>query len=86
MDVVTYALLKKKVGETNARIDALGTGFNYKGSVASVSALPKGATKGEVYTVNGENNAEYLYDGTAWVRIGEDNSAITKAQINALFG
>jgi len=113
MDVVTYALLKKKIDEivggyvtdeemteaiSNAvsdlvsdtemanaiatatvdflteteinslisnSIEALIPGFSYKGTVATISALPTGATQGDCYTVD-ENLGTYVWDGTKW--------------------
>ena len=73
MDIATYVLVKKK-------LDNVTLAFDYKGSVESVSDLPSGATKGDLYTVV---NAQYVYDGSDWVNIS-DNS-ITQAQIDALF-
>ena len=77
MDVITYALLKKKIG-------GLESGFNYKGSVATAADLPSSASKGDLYTVTNENNAQYVYDGTAWQQIS--NERITEGQIDDLFG
>lgn len=71
MDVITYALLNKKVQNVTLAYD-------YKGSVASVEDLPSGATKGDLYTVGGD---QYVYDGSDWVIVG---GVITNAQIDAL--
>ena len=72
MDVVTYALLKK-------RIDNISLAYSYKGSVPTIADLPQDAETGDLYTVGGD---EYVWDGTAWVKTSE---AITDAQIDALF-
>lgn len=74
MDVVTYALLKK-------RIDNSSLAYTYKGSVPTVADLPGDADKGDLYTVDG---FEYVFDGTAWVQI-DNYVPITNAQIDALF-
>ena len=62
MDVVTYALLKKK-------IDNLTPGYTFKGSVASTSVLPEAGTTGDLYLVESEGNAQFVYDGSDWVQI-----------------
>lgn len=62
MDAVTYALLKK-------RIEGIEPGFTYKGSVAAVADLPSGADKGDMYTVTGDGNARYVWDGSAWKKL-----------------
>lgn len=72
MDVVTYALLKKQIG-------SILPGYTYKGSAASVAALPDDAETGDLYTVGGD---QYVWNGTAWVTI---IAAIPDATINALF-
>lgn len=71
MDIVTYALL-------NSKVKNVTLAYDYKGSVASVDDLPSGATKGDLYTVSGE---QYVFDGTNWVIVG---GVITSAQIDAL--
>lgn len=97
MDIVTYALLKKKIDDivsgyvtddemaeaislavqnfvtteqmTVAIDNAVGAiiaGFSYKGTVATISALPSsGNTKGDCYTVD-ENLGTYVWDGSKW--------------------
>ncbi len=114
MDIVTYALLKKKIDDivggyvtddemaeaislavqnlvttgqmtvaindavadlvnttemnasiTNA-VGAIIAGFSYKGTVATISALPSsGNAKGDCYTVD-ENLGTYVWDGSKW--------------------
>ena len=50
---------------TNA-VDAIMAGFSYKGTVATISALPSsGNTKGDCYTVD-ENLGTYVWDGNKW--------------------
>ena len=71
MDVVTYALLKKK-------IDNVTLAYTYKGSVNTVEDLPVNADTGDLYTIDG---IQYVYDGTAWINV---NPAITQEQIDAL--
>ena len=72
MDVVTYALLKKQIG-------SILPGYTYKGSAASVAALPDDAETGDLYTVGDD---QYVWNGTAWVTV---IAAIPDATINALF-
>ena len=74
IDVVTYALLKKKV-------DNVTLAYSYKGSVSDVESLPSGAELGDLYTVGSE---QYVWDGTAWVLI-ELGEPIALGQIEALF-
>ena len=97
MDIVTYALLKKKIDDVVSRyvtddemaeaislavqnlvtteqmtvaidnaVGAIVAGFSYKGTVATISALPSsGNTKGDCYTVD-ENLGTYVWDGSKW--------------------
>lgn len=71
MDIVTYALLKKRVGEVDTKVDNLAEGFTYKGTVATVGNLPAGASAGDSYTVSATGGL-YVYDGTQWLRIDQD--------------
>lgn len=81
MDIVTYALLKGKVGTLEKALDELPSGFSYKGSVATEADLPTTANKGDMYTVT-SYGGDYVYDGTQWV---QRLAMITDAQIDALF-
>ena len=74
MDAVTYALCK-------GMVENIEPGYTYKGSVDSTGSLPSGATKGDLYTVDG---LQYVWDGTQWVNV-EAGVAITTTQIDALF-
>ena len=74
MDIITYALLKKKV-------DNVTLAYTYKGSVADVASLPDDATLGDLYTVG---TVQYVWDGTEWIT-PEYTAPITNAQIDALF-
>ena len=69
MDIVTYALLKKQIGSLAENIEP---GYTYKGSVATASALPNDASKGDLYTVTGEGNAQYVWDGNSWRMLNAD--------------
>ena len=71
MDIVTYAILNKKIANVTLA-------YSYKGSVADVESLPSGADTGDLYTVGSD---QYVWDGTEWVMVG---GAITNAQIDAL--
>lgn len=76
MDIVTYALLKKK-------ISGITPGYSYKGSVATTADLPSGATTGDLYTVDAEGNAQFVYNGTQWVQIY--SQIASNAQIDGLY-
>lgn len=74
---------------------AVTTVMDYKGTVATVSALPStGNKKGDVYHVTADNG-EYAWDGTAWQELGstvdlsgyvEESElvAITSTEINTI--
>lgn len=60
--------------------------YKYKGSVATVSALPSsGNTTGDVYDVQ-ENGMNYAWNGSAWDALGEIFSitAISNAEITSI--
>lgn len=60
--------------------------YKYKGSVASVSALPTtGNTTGDVYNVE-SSGMNYAWDGTKWDALGEifTITAITNAEIDTI--
>ena len=60
--------------------------YKYKGSVATVSALPSsGQTTGDVYNVE-STGMNYAWNGTAWDALGETFSitAITNAEIDEI--
>lgn len=60
--------------------------YKYKGSVATVSALPSsGNTTGDVYDVQ-ENGMNYAWNGTAWDALGEIFSitAISNAEVTSI--
>ena len=71
MDVVTYALLNKKLQNVTLA-------YSYKGGVATVDDLPDNADAGDLYTV-GTN--QYVWNGTEWVNIG---GPISNAQIDSI--
>lgn len=69
MDVLTYALAVSKSKEfTNQVVQSLGTGFSYKGSVTTESALPSNPSLGDLYTVDNDN-ASYVWDGQKWFQL-----------------
>ena len=70
MDLITYALLNKKIKNVTLP-------YTYMGSVASVGNLPDDAELGDLYTIGG---TQYVWDGEEWVAM-----TITNAQIDALF-
>lgn len=65
----------------------IATVYRYKGSVAAVSALPTGATVGDVYNVEGDNGQNYAWDGTKWDALGGSIQieVATDDDIDALF-
>lgn len=65
----------------------ISTVYRYKGSVAAVSALPTGATVGDVYNVEGDNGQNYAWDGTKWDALGGSIQieVATDDDIDALF-
>lgn len=73
-DPVTYILAKKAGGGGS------GSSGGYKGSVATASALPSTASKGDSYFVEDEG-ITYIYD-SGWQA---SPTSITDAQIRALF-
>ncbi|MBR7058209.1 MAG: hypothetical protein IKI35_05730 [Stomatobaculum sp.] len=80
MDVVTYALLAGKVSGISRKYGSLAEGFDYKGSAASVAALPStGNTAGDVYTVAGAGNARYLWTGSEWVNLDDQIAQLQQA-------
>ena len=68
MDVITYALLKKKIA-------GIAPGYSYKGSVATAADLPEEAETGDLYTVTGEGNLQYVWDGEDWIAIKSQSEA-----------
>ena len=75
--------LDSKVETLTERMDALYPGFDYQGSVATVAALPSGATTGQSYTVAEKGNALYVYNGTEWIEF--DMNYITSQQIQSMY-
>ena len=49
--------------------------------MASTSALPEDPEQGDLYTVTGEGNAQYVWDGSEWINLSAEiarlNSEIT---------
>lgn len=72
-DAAQYA---KKTDIANAYI--------YKGSVATVDALPTSATAGDVYNVE-TDGMNYAWNGTAWDNLGSILDTATEAEIDAIF-
>ena len=64
-------------------VSAITAGFSYKGTVATVAALPSsGKTQGDCYTVT-ENLGTYVWDGTAWFQYNVNLDLILKAGTEA---
>ena len=74
MDIVTYALLNKKIS---------GMMPSYKGTVTATTDLPSNAEEGDMYVVTSEGNVHYYYDGTSWSAIDPDIA--TNAEIDGLY-
>ena len=74
MDVVTYALLNKKIA---------GMMPDYKGVVTNVADLPNNASEGDMYVVTSEGNIHYYYDGSEWSAIDPDIA--TNNEIDGLY-
>lgn len=82
MDVTTLgaalAITGKRIAAVEEGLESINVAYTYKGSVASISALPaSGNTTGDMYTVDG---SQYVWDGTEWIVM-----SIKQAQIDALF-
>lgn len=59
-----------KVSEVSAKITALGSVMNYKGTKATKADLPTtGDTTGDVWHVTADSG-EYAWDGTEWQELG----------------
>lgn len=77
VDGVPQAIVEKKVTlnlSAYAKKTDLASVLDWKGTVATVSALPtkeSGAKKGDVYHVT-EKSAEYAFDGTVWQELGSE--------------
>ena len=74
MDIVTYAILNKKIA---------GMMPDYKGVVTSTTDLPEDASQGDMYVVTGEGNIHYYFDGSDWSAI--DPNIATNTDIDGLY-
>lgn len=74
MDIVTYALLNKKIA---------GMMPDYKGTVSALADLPADAEEGDMYVVTAVGNIHYYYDGTEWTAIDPDIA--TNSEIDGLY-
>lgn len=74
---------KKVYGLLHGQIEGITPGYDYKGSVSTTSNLPSDATTGDLYTVTGEGNAQFVYDGTSWIQIY--SQIASNAQIDGLY-
>ena len=74
---------------TKTEVDNKITGvYRYKGSVATVSALPANASVGDVYNVESDG-MNYAWDGTKWDELGGSvdlTDYYTKTQTDTLLG
>lgn len=87
MDILTYALAKKKAqAYTDAAISGLGKGIIYKGAVNYYNDLPNSPTEGDCYTVlykgttgTDSYNMEYVWGklvasgSYSWIKLGADD-------------
>lgn len=81
---ITNAYTKTEVD--NAIGSAVTNMYKYKGSVATVSALPSsGQTTGDVYNVEA-TGMNYAWNGTAWDALGEifTITAITNSELDTI--
>lgn len=76
MDPVLFALLNGKVSSLKTQVDAVTSGFEYKGSVSTKTDLPSGANVGDVYTVADEENTKYAWNGTEWIDISTQRAIL----------
>lgn len=64
-------------------VSAITAGFDYKGTVATTTALPSsGNTVGDCYTVTADLGT-YVWDGTAWFQYNVNLDLILKAGTEA---
>lgn len=68
-------------------VDALNQVYDYKGSVATISALPSsGNTNGDLYVVEADGD-NYVWDDGSWVNVGGmfgiADGSITEAKLSA---
>lgn len=89
IDVLLLAKLKKGMAQVESDYEAMESalqsfpsGYTYKDTVESASDLPATATAGDFYVVKDESNAEYYWNGTAFVC---KTPLITTEQIDSLF-
>ena len=76
MDPVLFALLNGKMSSLWTQVDALTSGFDYKGSVSTKTNLPSGASAGDVYTVADEENTKYAWNGSEWIDISTQRAIL----------
>lgn len=76
MDPVLFALLNGKVSSLGTQVDAVTSGFEYKGSVSTKTNLPSGASTGDVYTVTDEKNTKYAWNGSEWIDISTQRAIL----------
>lgn len=76
MDPVLFALLNGKMSSLGTQVDALTSGFDYKGSVSTKANLPSGASAGDVYTVTDEENTKYAWNGSEWIDISTQRAIL----------
>ena len=89
MDVITYGVLIGKVKKSEADseavkslVESFPSGYTFKGTVASTTDLPNTAEVGDLYIVTGEENSEYVWDGTQFLN---RTPIISHAQIDDLY-
>ena len=64
----------------------IASDFNYKGTIATASALPaSGNSTGDVLAVTDEGNELYAWNGASWDDLGNNNHVVlTSAEYTAL--
>ena len=88
-DVITYGTLVGKVRKAEqdseavkSLVRAFPSGYSFKGTVASVSDLPGTAEVGDLYVVTGDEDIEYVWNGTSWFA---PTNAIPNESIDTLY-
>lgn len=74
MDIVTYALLKKQVGNVSKQIEGLSEGMTFKGSVPTEADLPSNPQGGDLYIIQ-DTGTKVVWDSSnnEWIKF--DNSS-----------
>lgn len=83
MFMMVYSMLMKKVGGAISVVENFPSGYSYKGSVEDETDLPNNAQVGDMYTVEAEDNEEYIWNGTEWITPESDK--VTSLTVKSLW-